>query len=448
MNQLLHAMERLRPIWAQILFVLYSLLIAPYIVESLHQPQSSSAQGIGWILLCVLMLEIPVLHILINAARFAAKQEGNAENSSGTAVFFAWLAHMVIVIILYFQAITAIDQNAIDGWPGFLIVLLVLKELYVLFLILSDDPGEPSRAAVLLARAGYLVFMCLAYTAWWGLMIQNVKFSVYSTGLMIMEIGIASFFFAILHAAVQIPEIVFVSSANNERFSLSWIFGFCISLVFVLIPVMRSEFTGRYLDLDEALKNKNEVKILALQRGQLTRMDAGICRLPQLQRLFLFENRLLNLPDCIGQLQQLSELSVSYNHLQTLPPTFGDLQNLQELRIYVNKLEALPPGFGRLHQLRKLNAGWNQLTALPLDFGNLRSLRWLRLQNCQLHSLPAGFGKLEALRYLDLSGNQLRTLPESFFDLKLDELDLSGNKLDPALQERIRKRWPSAKITL
>jgi hypothetical protein len=117
--------------------------------------------------------------------------------------------------------------------------------------------------------------------------------------------------------------------------------------------------------------------------------------LPNLQKLYLFENKLAALPAHFG----------------------ANWNRLQKLGLSINKLSSLPEGFGaNWNQLEGLMLNHNQLTSLPEGFGaNWNQLEGLMLNHNQLTSLPEGFGvNWNQLDYLWLDSNQLTALPEGF----------------------------------
>ncbi len=189
----------------------------------------------------------------------------------------------------------------------------------------------------------------------------------------------------------------------------------------------------------------------------------------------------------LGELRGLRRLDVGDNQLTALPPQWSDpakLTALRELYIYDNRLEQLP-ALGVLRgQLEVLDANRNRLTALPplhvrfvyLAQNQLRhvpathgatylnvsdnplesfepadpALQELRAERCQLRQLTPRLVRLSSLRELSLRDNAIVRLPDNLAQLtRLEALDLRGNQLDdlpealgalPALR-KLDLRW-------
>jgi internalin A len=170
---------------------------------------------------------------------------------------------------------------------------------------------------------------------------------------------------------------------------------------------------------------KSHTTELDLHSMELTELPESIGQLPQLQTLYLSNNKLTILPDSLGQLTQLTELNLSNNQLKALPHSLGQLTQLTELNLSNNQLKALPHSLGQLTQLTELNLSNNQLKALPESLGQLTQLQRLVLMKNKLSTLSGSLGQLLNLQYLDLCDNLLTTLPASFVNLvEMKELEL------------------------
>jgi leucine-rich repeat protein SHOC2 len=159
----------------------------------------------------------------------------------------------------------------------------------------------------------------------------------------------------------------------------------------------------------------------------LTEVPPEIGRLSNLQKLYLYGNKLSSLPPEIGNLSSLQELYLYDNKLSSLPPEIGNLSNLQELYLYNNQLSSLPPEIGNLDKLELLFLNSNQLSNLPPTFGDFANLQALWLNNNHLSSLPTEFGNLTNLCFLDLRNNSFQDIPPAIAPLKNLAADSCGD---------------------
>ena len=217
---------------------------------------------------------------------------------------------------------------------------------------------------------------------------------------------------------------------------------------------------------DQAFRDLVNLKVLDLGDNDLTTVPTAIRGLSSLQRLYLFQNRIGDVPtDAFTGLPELIHLWLEDNRITTLPDgVFSDLTNLSLLFLHGNQIADV-----RKETLQgPLNLG-----VLTLDFNPLRELRddaftsIPRIWSLSLKETQLGTGSLRALAGLglghlnltdnridDLSGvvfpgatmsglkltnNALRAIPSGIFagftsdacrTRKMD-LDLSGNPGSP-----------------
>ncbi|RXM93497.1 Leucine-rich repeat-containing protein 4B [Acipenser ruthenus] len=154
----------------------------------------------------------------------------------------------------------------------------------------------------------------------------------------------------------------------------------------------------RYLNLQEntiqvirtdTFKQLRHLEILQLSKNLIRKIEVGAFNgLPNLNTLELFDNRL------------------------TLVPTqaFEYLSKLRELWLRNNPIESIPSyAFNRVPSLRRL------------DLGELKRLEYIS---------EAAFEGLVNLRYLNLGMCALKDIPNLTPLLRLEELELSGNRLE------------------
>ncbi|KAM4651047.1 leucine-rich repeat-containing protein 4B isoform 1-T2 [Discoglossus pictus] len=154
----------------------------------------------------------------------------------------------------------------------------------------------------------------------------------------------------------------------------------------------------RYLNLQENLiqviktdtfKHLRHLEILQLSKNLIRKIEVGAFNgLPNLSTLELFDNRLTTVPT----------------------QAFEYLSKLRELWLRNNPIESIPSyAFNRVPSLRRL------------DLGELKKLEYIS---------EAAFEGLVNLRYLNLGMCNLKDIPNLTALVRLEELELSGNRLE------------------
>nr|XP_014433881.1 leucine-rich repeat-containing protein 4B [Pelodiscus sinensis] len=154
----------------------------------------------------------------------------------------------------------------------------------------------------------------------------------------------------------------------------------------------------RYLNLQEnhiqliktdTFKHLRHLEILQLSKNLIRKVEVGAFNgLPNLNTLELFDNRLTTVPT----------------------QAFEYLSKLRELWLRITPSESIPSyAFNRVPSLRRL------------DLGELKKLEYIS---------EAAFEGLVNLRYLNLGMCNLKDIPNLTALVRLEELELSGNRLD------------------
>lgn len=209
-----------------------------------------------------------------------------------------------------------------------------------------------------------------------------------------------------------------------------------------------------WVDIEEALKNREKVIRFAANRVEdgmslarvaelhnLQELSATLSdvsqllpllgRLPHLQELTLQACKVADFPETILALPHLRSLSIGNSGLTALPDGIGSLTKLEEMRFMQNSLSQLPDSLTRLTKLRVLGVSYNKLVQLPEEIGNLDALEWLFLDSNRLRRLPESLGKLVRLQTLTLKYNALKSLPDCICQLiALERLELESNEFD------------------
>lgn len=190
----------------------------------------------------------------------------------------------------------------------------------------------------------------------------------------------------------------------------------------------------------DAFANATRLKSLYLSGNPLFAPDLqeALAPLPKLEKLFLSNCGLHNLPDNFNVFENLLELDISHNPLvNVFTKLLAPLEKLEYLNMGYSNLSYIGPDtFAHMTSLKKLILSGNDLLSLEAGlFGNLTQLTTLELELCGLKrplNANAFFKNLTYtdLREIRLGGNPL-VIPSSgpLFPKQLSQvtvLDLSN----------------------
>lgn len=157
-------------------------------------------------------------------------------------------------------------------------------------------------------------------------------------------------------------------------------------------------------------------------------IDPALCFAHEIHRLDLSGKGLDVLPDNFGLLTALKSLNLANNQLQSLPESMAMQGQLTHLDLRRNRFSDLPNVLSAL-PLLSLNMSGNMLD----DVSNIKSYKSLRVLDLSVNSITTMEGMLEEdtmLRSVNLSHNYLKNVTQLFSKLPLVErLDLSGNMI-------------------
>jgi Leucine-rich repeat (LRR) protein len=139
-----------------------------------------------------------------------------------------------------------------------------------------------------------------------------------------------------------------------------------------------------YINLEEALKNPEQVYHLKLSHKKL-----GI------------------FPEEISRLINLRSLNLSKNKIIFIPPFIGNFPHLRKLDLSSNKIELLPSEIGHLTELETLVLSQNDIDSIPTEMASLKNLRRIELWDTSVSAFPEEMGKLENLTYIEMRGIML-----------------------------------------
>ena len=180
---------------------------------------------------------------------------------------------------------------------------------------------------------------------------------------------------------------------------------------------------------------------------RLTLPDGGLLMLPNLKKLHLEANRILELP--VDETETFESLSAVRSGSGTrLTKGISGLTSLTELRMDCNQLLIVPPDVGRMTALETLLLAFNRIQWLPVELGELKMLTKMTLEENPVmnirpelaafeHDTRALVGFFRGEKEQNLRNQGLTTVPPHVATkLQLQELYLSYNDiavLPPAL---------------
>jgi Leucine-rich repeat (LRR) protein len=147
----------------------------------------------------------------------------------------------------------------------------------------------------------------------------------------------------------------------------------------------------------ETLGNITTLESLDLQCcGEMEVLPAQVTSQLSMEKLYLWNTKLTELPPAIGSLSNLKILVLECQTLEMLPASLGTLGSLRELTFSgCSSLKCLPDSIGELKQLTKLRIRQGVIEYLPMCVTELNSLEDLSVTDCPLRGLPfAGIEKV------------------------------------------------------
>ncbi|KAG5329669.1 LRC28 protein, partial [Acromyrmex heyeri] len=159
----------------------------------------------------------------------------------------------------------------------------------------------------------------------------------------------------------------------------------------------------------------SHIQEIYLKWNKLTTLPPWITELFNVTNLYMYGNRIEQLPVELGGMSQLTVLDLSANRLDLISACIGNLSNLKSLFLNDNFIERLPIELSQLNNLEILSVSGNQIVALPEWTGSLPRLRELYVDNNQLKELPNRLTIAPELTMISVCSNRLKYLPLNGF---------------------------------
>jgi len=161
-------------------------------------------------------------------------------------------------------------------------------------------------------------------------------------------------------------------------------------------------------EMPKVIQSYLDLKVVDLSENQISEIDGSV----------------------FNQFRYVSSLNLSNNKLASLPKQLRSLQHLLDLNLSNNRLTEFSPDFTILRALRRLDLSKNEIDTMPEDFGEMVSIRELNIADNKIEWLPSKqVDVLSSLRVLDASNNQINAMPIEYEHLKIQEINLSMNRL-------------------
>ncbi|XP_071685901.1 uncharacterized protein [Rutidosis leptorrhynchoides] len=220
--------------------------------------------------------------------------------------------------------------------------------------------------------------------------------------------------------------------------------------------------TGKTLDLQVLDGDNDTIEGLYVYKNIFNLIPRSVGGLSKLKTLKFFGNEVNLFPSEFGNLVDLERLHVKISlpgltglplqklkalkelELSTAParpsafPLLADIMGLvclTKLSVCHFSIRLLPPEIGCLTCLEYLDLSHNKMKNLPTEISSLCALLTLKVANNKLVQVPS-LSSLQRLENLDLSNNRLTSLSSIALDkmAKLQRLNLQHNKLSSSIQ--------------
>ena len=175
-----------------------------------------------------------------------------------------------------------------------------------------------------------------------------------------------------------------------------------------------------------------------LSENQLTKIPEGLLHVPNLKRLNLGSNQIGEISAEIEIWQKLETFILSRNEIKSMPASLCKLTNIRKLFLNENKLDfnGIPSGIGKLVALETFSAADNQLEMIPEGLCRCGALKKMILARNRLITLPDAI-HLTELDVLDLKGNPELIMPPKPIEM-MKGSGVEFYNIDFSLQHQLR----------
>lgn len=185
--------------------------------------------------------------------------------------------------------------------------------------------------------------------------------------------------------------------------------------------------------------NLTNLAELDLSQNALQKVPQCLYSMPNLKRLNLSDNDIREISTEMDVWQKLETLNLSRNQIAVLPANVCKLAQLRRLYINDNRLDfdGIPSGIGKLACLEIFSASNNQLEMVPEGLCRCGALKKLNLSSNRLITLPDAIHLLSDLDQLDLRNNPDLIMPPKPVELQKGA-GIEYYNIDFSLQHQLR----------
>lgn len=202
--------------------------------------------------------------------------------------------------------------------------------------------------------------------------------------------------------------------------------------------------------IDAAVSSLQEITRLDLSGRKIEELPKDFGLLTNLIALNLSNNKLSSLPESMQMLTRLSNLDVRRNRFETLPPvlqwmplrslnaSYNRLKDVAVLKTCLhvrvldlsgNVLKSVDDCLSAENEIRTLNLSANLLHDMTHLFCVLKKAQRLNISDNVIKEIPSAVKELLSLEEFDASHNHIEKIDEAFFELDVENVDLSSNLL-------------------
>lgn len=228
-------------------FYLYAFLAAPPLARAL-KAGLAEAGAIWWpgLLLLLVMLAEPFgLRWKLQFLRRRNRAEAFEPQGSMLGIFSAAaIGHMIVtlmvgMLMLDCWGVVGTGSDAGSTWWGAVIVALILKEFAAFFACVGQSVSReaPGHWQEHLADFFLLAFGCVAYTAWWGALLDLGDIAGESLGMKLVLVPLLGGVFLLFYLPLRLPfllEEAYLQPAQGRKKRI--LVELAIGLVFGLYP--------------------------------------------------------------------------------------------------------------------------------------------------------------------------------------------------------------------